>query len=156
MSSNITAFAESMRDFAETLPEAQLKPFRDAIGLKLLSSVVLNTPVDRGRLRGNWQTTAGGTTDAALATEDRSGRETIAKGNATILAARVEEVIWLQNNLPYAVVVEEGLFEPADPGPSNDPRPTRTGKVFVSGGYSLAAPQGMLARALEEVGSEFP
>ena len=61
MSSNIREFTVGLAAFAnKSVPEA-VGDFRDAIALDALRGVVLLTPVDKGRLRHNGQTTVGST-----------------------------------------------------------------------------------------------
>ena len=90
-----------------------------------------------------------------LEVEDKDGRATYQKGLNAISDIPPFAVVWLTNNLPYAIVWEEGTFEPSDPGPSKDKRPDRLGRTLVSGGYSTQAPRGMVAITLEELKAMF-
>lgn len=87
-----------------------LKEFEDlrrAVILDLFSSVILDSPVDTGRLRGNWQI---GTTaiKGELSVLDPSGNETTAKVENFVKGqdAERESVTVLTNNLPYAYRIE--------------------------------------------------
>lgn len=69
--------------------------------------VIMNTPVDTGRLRGNWQfgiTPPSGT----LAVEDKVGAGTMAKISAQTAGVRAGGECWIVNNLPYAARIEYG------------------------------------------------
>lgn len=108
------------------------------IALEVLKGTVLKTPVDTGRLRGAWQVginvEPAGNPDGV----DPAGGPTIARGQAAL--AQVDDrtdAIWITNNLPYAEVVELGLY------PGDGPK--------TVGGFSRQAPQGMLRVTLEEV-----
>jgi hypothetical protein len=61
-----------------------------------------------GRFRGNWQVSLNATLDTQLDTIDKSGSITIAQGKAVIRGAKFGDKIVLQNNLPYAVRLNEG------------------------------------------------
>lgn len=79
--------------------------------LRLFSSVVLKTPVDTGRARGNWQPSVGTAQSGTSENADKSGAGVIAEiQNAAEKWARSEqdEAIYLVNNLPYIQALEEG------------------------------------------------
>lgn len=75
-----------------------------AIKIELFNSVVMDTRVDTGRLRGNWQTTTGSPARGEIERLDPAGTQTTSDVQATV---RGDTVDWLTNNLPYAAVWEE-------------------------------------------------
>lgn len=80
---------------------------RRAVILELFSSVILDTPVDQGRLRGNWQI-ASTILKGELSVTDPQGRETIIKVENHLKGEKLnsENVTYLTNNLPYAYRIE--------------------------------------------------
>ncbi|MGB1388669.1 MAG: hypothetical protein ACPG61_07255 [Paracoccaceae bacterium] len=94
------------------------------IALELFSRVILRTPVDTGRARGNWQVQIGSIPNGTLALDDRSGTATVSKAQAAASGMDAGDVIYLTNNLPYARRLEEG--------------------------YSAQAPAGMVALSVQE------
>lgn len=84
------------------------------IALDVFRRVVMRTPVDTGRAKGNWQVTygsaAGGVTDAL----DSSPKGSIGGGTETKLTTTAlawdpaEASIFLTNNLPYIGALEGG------------------------------------------------
>ena len=76
------------------------------ITIKWFSGTIMSTPVDTGRLRGNWQASqeapASGTTDDT----DKNGSATISKFVRKIGGAG--SVNYLVNNLDYAEKIEFG------------------------------------------------
>ena len=98
-----------------------------AIILALFRSVILGTPVDKGRARGNWQTTVGAPAVGTLDTHDPSGAGSVADVTANSGGSGV--VTWLTNNLPYIGKLEFGGY--------------RDGPKTI-GGFSTQAPQGMV------------
>ena len=102
--------------------------------LQVFSATITRTPVDTGRLRGNWQ----------IAIDRRPQGIVDRKANAAMTEAKAviqqfeEGSIWIVNNLPYAASIEFGLY---GDGPK------------TSGGFSRQAPRGMLRVSLTEFDS---
>lgn len=107
------SFKASLSAFARKGP-AQAKIVRDGIALKLFAAVVLDTPVDTGRLRQNWQASINTPIESTVEAGDVGGQdkdfmasETISKGEAAIESSPVDDCeIIFTNNLPYAARVE--------------------------------------------------
>jgi hypothetical protein len=98
--------------------------------LDVFTAVVKGAPVDTGRLRANMNVSYGGpdisvtnSTDASRGLKEAQKALTLPVGGVT----------YITNALPYAAVVEYGLY----PNPPKNP----TGKT--ANGYSIQAPQGM-------------
>ena len=94
------------------------------IALELFSRVILRSPVDTGRFRGNWQVQVGGVPSGTLELDDKTGEATIGKVQAAAVGLVAGDVIYLANNLPYGPRLEEG--------------------------YSGQAPQGMVALTVQD------
>ncbi len=77
-------------------------------GLEILSRVVLSTPVDTGRARGNWQTTLNAPATAEVERLDPSGASAISDGTGTINGAPQFPLICIANNLPYIGALNYG------------------------------------------------
>lgn len=102
---NIRQFQLGISRFVDQAKEARRDRVK-AVTLRIFRGVVLATRVDTGRLRGNWQVGEGSPPNGTLEREDPSGRETLSEGNREILSASGDEILWLHNGLPYAVVWE--------------------------------------------------
>jgi hypothetical protein len=76
--------------------------------IELFSSIILDTPVDTGRLRGNWNTSLDRPNLMTSDETDKSGRKTIAEMQNKVLSAELSSSMYLTNNLPYAVAIENG------------------------------------------------
>lgn len=86
------------------------------ICLDLLTGIVLKTPVDTGRARGNWFTSIGSPTAKVTVSTDPSGSSTISSGLSAISKA-TGNVLWITNNLPYIYRLEfEGWSKQAPAG----------------------------------------
>ena len=100
------------------------------VKMALFRSIIQDTPVDTGRLAGNWQST--------LATPASGETSRTGKGAAIadIKTGEIKDVAFLTNNLPYAETVEYGLFPD---GPK------------TVGGYSKKSPEGMVRRNIARI-----
>lgn len=79
-----------------------------AIILELFTSVILDTPVLEGRLRGNWVISADNPADGTVSVKDPSGRITAGKVSSFIndFDGTKDFDVYLTNNLPYAYRIE--------------------------------------------------
>jgi hypothetical protein len=87
------------------------------LALEALSRIVLRTPVDTGRARGNWLVGVG---DPVRGYDpegfDPAGTDTIQTGQAILNAAAPGEVLYITNSVPYIVPLEHGHSKQAPAG----------------------------------------
>lgn len=117
------SFADQMKAW-ERKTAAKMDLAVRKIALQIFRRIILKSPVDTGRFRGNWQLAIGSVPDGTLELDDKTGTATIAKGAATSLGMKAGDIIYFANNLPYAQRLE--------------------------GGYSQQAPAGMVALTVQE------
>lgn len=86
------------------------------IALDLFRRVIMKSPVDTGRFKGNWQVAIGSIPAGVLAIDDKSGSATISKMTAAVLGLKAGQVIYLVNNLAYARKLEYGHSKQAPAG----------------------------------------
>jgi hypothetical protein len=129
MTSNIAQFNASIGRFAEKDVPRAVQDATMKLGLQALRGVVLKTPVDTGRARGNWFTTLTQPSARVSDNTDPSGREAIQRGTGTITSVQPFGKIWITNNLPYIQPLEDG--------------------------HSGQAPNGMVATTVAEIQSQF-
>ncbi len=129
MGINVKKFDLDLGEFGKQLDDESGIAIRK-IGFEILRGVVLKSPVDTGRFRGNWNVTFNPSTRAVKF--DETGNEsipqkmaetaiasrTIAKGVAKIDAfeAGKNKSIHISNNLPYAARLENGYSKQAPAG----------------------------------------
>ncbi|WP_434033717.1 HK97 gp10 family phage protein [Cupriavidus sp. a3] len=77
------------------------------VALDLMTSLVMKSPVDTGRFRGNWQVQYVLSPSTSV-TMDKSGTGTIAAANGALSAFAIGQTLHLVNHLPYAVPLEYG------------------------------------------------
>jgi hypothetical protein len=89
------------------------KKIRDAVLLKLFGAIIDDTPVDTGRLRGNWNTNIG---LPNLKTNNKKSNSAKARATKALSSSQLEDVIYFTNNLPYAGAIEMGHSKQAPQG----------------------------------------
>jgi hypothetical protein len=127
------SFAEQIRSFGDGAKRKQTDVLRKA-SLDIFSRIIMRTPVDTGRLRGNWQATLERPATGEVDLRDNSPvNDTGAGGGAaigamtmTVLGAESPTLFYLSNTLPYAARIE------------------------YEGHSRVQAPQGMVRRTLVE------
>ena len=137
-----------MSNFAKVVEQFTIKAGKNAragvikIAAELNNRVILKTPVDQGRLRANWQLSIKRPAVGQVQGTDKSGSLTAAKNITSLAQYQLGDLIFLVNNLPYARIVEFGLFG-KPPGSANGPKTIK--------GYSSQTPQGMARISVREV-----
>jgi hypothetical protein len=123
------------------------------VTIGLFSNVLVRTPVDTGRARGNWNLSYNGIDDSTSANTDPSGERKLAEIKTAVLAAPVGGVMYMCNSLPYARVLEYGEY----PNPTLHGSKKRGEKVMTIhtvNGYSKQAPYGMVRITAREIVNE--
>lgn len=116
MASNVHAFNLALSRIGEEWPAEVVEKRHRAIALEGLRGVVLMSPVDTGRFRGNWQVTIDEPAQGTLERLDKDGAPTIAAGAEVIAQIPPFSLSWLVNNLPYAGRLETGYSKQAPGG----------------------------------------
>lgn len=101
-------FVESVKLWTNKTDD-NIEKIRRAIVLSLFKSVILDTPVLEGRLRGDWQITSNDPASGEANIIDPDGNKSIQ--NVSKFVQRMpkgEQDIYLTNNLPYAYKIEYG------------------------------------------------
>ena len=99
------SFVASLTSFSKSTV-GKIQRVRRGVTIKLFSAVILDTPVDSGRLRGNWQLTEGEPAQGQLDLLDKSGAAVLAKVQQGASASTGDVTLYLTNNLPYAWRIE--------------------------------------------------
>lgn len=94
--------------FAKTIPAEMVTTFQKKVALESLSRLVLKTPVDTGRARGNWQCTIGEPILIPIANMDKGGGQTLAAGAQAMSKLPAFVTVFITNNLPYIERLEHG------------------------------------------------
>lgn len=94
------------------------------------NSIILNSPVDEGTFRGNWNAGVDNADESTDSAADPMGMTTQGRLNAKLSTLKPGQSFYFTNSLPYGEVLEYG-------GYSYGPKTT-------SEGFSKKAPQGMV------------
>ena len=99
------SFASELSNFTVKAASNTEKVFRGST-ISLFRNIIRRTPVKEGRLRGNWQTDLNQPASGELERigEDASIREAVAVASK----AKLDDSIYMVNNLPYARPIEGG------------------------------------------------
>jgi len=83
---------------------ASLDETARAIQIELFTGVIEDTRVDTGRMRGNWQTNVGSSTDSRLNRLDKSGSQANSEVKNRVKSG---VITYFTNNVPYVLVYEQ-------------------------------------------------
>lgn len=97
------SFAEQIKRFGDGAKRKQTDVLRK-VSLDIFSRIIMRTPVDTGRLRGNWQATLDKPANSEI---DRLGSgPALGAMTQTVLGAESPTMFHLSNTLPYAARIE--------------------------------------------------
>jgi len=96
--------------------EEQLAQRVRVIALAMLNEIVLRSPVDTGRFRGNNIVSVGSPVYTSNANVDPTGSETMQQGARITTGLEPYTQVFIQNNLPYATALEDGHSQQAPGG----------------------------------------
>jgi len=83
--------------------------YQKKLAFDVLEGIVVMTPVDTGRAKGNWFVTlVAPAVEYDWAKRDPGGGVTISEGSTRIQALSAYGAIYITNNLPYIVPLEKG------------------------------------------------
>jgi hypothetical protein len=109
----VASFSIDMAKFgAKTIKKMRLAARR--IALDVFGRVIKRTPVDTGRLRGNWQTTVARPAEGEVDVRGRAQTRDEARVITDLWGG--EGSVFLTNNLPYAEAIEMGHSQQAPSG----------------------------------------
>ena len=115
----MTEFERQMLDVWEKAKQKKEKEVRKRV-LRAFTEIVLRTPVDTGRARGNWLTGKGYSAGYSENVADQSGATTIQNGANEVASWKpifsVQNEFWITNNLPYIKFLEDGKSDQAPAG----------------------------------------
>jgi len=99
------SFTLDLSKFAN-LTESKMKQVITKTGIDLGQSIISDTPVDSGRLKGNWQPDINAYDETTTETTDKSGGATLARVATRFNGYKTGDTLTLSNNLPYAYHIE--------------------------------------------------
>ena len=128
------SLGQDLSRFTVKVTEASEEKIRGNL-LSFTKLVIEQTPVDTGRLRGNWQSSINQAKLSQITRQQKGlSGAAINEAQKTLSQFELGDIFFFTNNLPYARVVEFGLY----------PNPPKKGTGKTVGGFSKLAPQGMV------------
>ena len=101
------SFELQMKEFENMTTEKSELLFKK-VCFDLSNSIIMDTPVDKGTARGNWQPDINSIQNDVLEIEDKSGNVTVAKVASQTNNLKLGQFFTLTNNLPYILRLEYG------------------------------------------------
>lgn len=117
------------------------------VSADLFRRVILKTPVDTGRARGNWM--IGINTIPQTVSEDANGKEALRNVTTGISGIKLGDTAVLANSVEYVGALEYGGY-PNPPKKGSWDKKRKEWVIKSAGGYSKQAPVGMVRTTIEE------
>ncbi len=114
MPTNLAQFNAALTA-SEKKIKGDFKKFHQQVIAELFKRIVLRTPVDTGRARGNWQIELGGPAQGTLDVEDKDGGPTILKEIVKLSDIPPFSLVHISNNLEYISYLEYEKRSPQHP-----------------------------------------
>lgn len=108
-------FGIDLKKFGAVTNEQANTIFKKVI-VDLDSRIVMGTPVDEGRARANWFPSLNAPSSAITDDVDTMGEVAVASAQRIASAAKLGDVAWMTNNLPYILKLENGHSTQAPAG----------------------------------------
>lgn len=86
------------------------------VSLEMLRRIVMRSPVDTGRFRANWQVDLNTPPEEVTVDVDVDGQITVMAGELKLAGYELGGTVFIVNNLPYAIPLEEGHSKQAPAG----------------------------------------
>lgn len=109
------SFGDELGRFQVNAINATEKTVRGT-AIALWRAVILDSPVDTGRFRGNWFASQNRPAEITTTFTDKSGASAVQRAARFVSGAQNWQDLWLSNNLPYAVRLEYGYSDQAPKG----------------------------------------
>lgn len=122
-------FAVQLRDYLQRELPANIGAAQETIAFEAFRSIMDRSPVGNpslwkgpapfgyvgGQFRGNWQLTLNQITETKLNRIDPQGTVTLEAGKRVLQGLKPYDTVHIQNNLPYALRLEEGTWSSQAP-----------------------------------------
>lgn len=115
MANDFRQFSRNMQRHARDISPNLTKGVRRVASM-ILQTIVMATPVDTGRSRANWRVSIGAPALNTIESTDPSGSSTISEGLSIINRLVSDTPIYITNNLPYIVPLNQGHSAQAPAG----------------------------------------
>ncbi len=108
-------FKQDLQAFATGAQERMDAVVRGTL-VELSTRLVMRSPVDTGRFRGNWHLGVGAPIPYSLNTFDKAGGSTLSRMRGAIPKDELDTVYYITNNVLYGMALEMGHSKQAPRG----------------------------------------
>lgn len=112
---NLAELAHAMAESGRGV-ELNANQMKIGVAMQINALVVLQTPVDSGRARSNWQVGIDASPSDELDTADTDGGSTVGKNDSAMREAQPGQAIYLTNNVAYIERLNAGWSAQAPSG----------------------------------------
>lgn len=105
---NLKKFLDDLKSFRDGRVLAEMRVLQRAVVLRILTGVVIRTPVRTGHARRNWQISRGSPITSVLPGVDPNGTQVTDEGLSQIANVRAFDVVYISNNVHYILFLENG------------------------------------------------
>ena len=123
----MAGFAFEIQNFANDVNRIN-EDVRRAFIIKLFGAIIDSTPVDTGRAKNNWRTSVNQPNREELIDGDKAGLRPKREVQSNLGKGDVD--VWMVNNLPYIVALEEGHSKDSPPEAMVRANLNRQGAIF--------------------------
>lgn len=118
MAENIDSFVAGVMEWTDEGTKKAISKKQRAITLGMLRDVAIETPVDKGRARGNWQVGRDRVPTAEVDDVDKSARAAGVVSREASEVARIKpfSISFVANNVPYIGALNDGHSKQAPAG----------------------------------------
>ncbi len=109
------SFSLDVSEFAQKTGR-DIEIVKKSAALDIFMGIIIQSPVDTGRFRNNWNVSLNKPNFSTTESVDKSGSKAISGVKATIQASKMSESLHLSNGLPYAQRLEYGWSKQAPSG----------------------------------------
>lgn len=109
------SFSAQLGQFSAKTQEKMDAIFQDIV-IEIGESVIMLSPVDTGRFKGNWQLTIDTTSNQSLINYDKQGFATLERLVNVANTLEIGQKAFIVNNLRYAIPLEYGHSQQAPGG----------------------------------------
>ena len=106
MGTNLKSFNSAVTSAAKKITKKDIPKFITMVSLEVFRRIILRTPVDTGRARGNWQIEIGKAAEGILEVFPEEANEVIQREQGKLIDIKPFSIIHITNNVEYVYYLE--------------------------------------------------